>query len=740
MQRILLVDDSPTSRNLLATVLESAGYAIIEASSGEEALRRAAQDDPDLVITDIVMPSMDGFEFVARLRADSERRRLPVIFYSGVKHEREARALARSCGVAHLIPKPSDPETIRSAVASALAAPEASPLPAPDPTPVVFDRDIHRLLSDELSDVMADRESTYLRIAGLIEIGRVLSSHRDPNQLLQAFGEMARDLLGARLAAVGLRAVDGTPARLYTVGLDAETEKDMGVEPRSGVLRKLLDFDGSIRVQGVDADPAALGLPDSHPVMTAFLGVPILTLDAIHGWFYAGHTRPEARFSDDDERLATTLARQLAVAYDNARLYSQLQQEFRRAQTEVEERRRAEDELRIRVRQLGTLEQLSERALAGAEWPALLRETARRVMEAANSDYCNILELLPDGERLVLVASAARHGDDLMDARPIIVTVEPPATHTLAASEPVVTPRVFVPELDQRGVQASVSVAIPGTPRPYGLVALHRRDAIPFVERDSQFIQSVANLLAASAERRRAEEQLRSSHQQLRELASRLQSVREDERTHIAREIHDELGQSLTALKMELSWVGKSLTREGVEKVMPKIRSMSELIDQTIHQVRRLSTELRPGVLDHLGLVAAVEWQTEEFKTRTGIDCEVRASLNDQGLSDDRCTAIFRILQETLTNVARHANASRVSVSLKQEDDNLVLEVQDNGKGFDNEGARFTSLGLLGMRERALLLGGELYISSVPGKGSRIAVKIPFRGDLPPMESASARS
>ncbi len=224
---------------------------------------------------------------------------------------------------------------------------------------------------------------------------------------------------------------------------------------------------------------------------------------------------------------------------------------------------------------------------------------------------------------------------------------------------------------------------------------------------------------------KRAEQELRASTEQLRKLATHLLSVREEERTNIAREIHDELGQSLTAVKMDLSWLARRVSRRNAP-VLEKIRSTLQLADSIMESVRRISTELRPGILD-LGLAAAVEWQVQEFQTRTGIQCKVRL-LTQEVFAPNVSTALFRILQETLTNVARHARATRVEVVKQKQRDRLVLRIRDNGRGFDPEDPSVSkSLGLLGMRERAAILGGRVTISSAPGKGTTVTAWIPLR-------------
>jgi PAS domain S-box-containing protein len=225
---------------------------------------------------------------------------------------------------------------------------------------------------------------------------------------------------------------------------------------------------------------------------------------------------------------------------------------------------------------------------------------------------------------------------------------------------------------------------------------------------------------------KRTEDQLRRSREQLRALSSRMERIREEERTRISREIHDELGQQLTGLRMDLSWLTRRLgTHEG--PLIERSKAMLGLIDAIIQTVRKISTELRPGILDDLGLAAAAEWQALDFEKRTGISCEFRSTLGESDLDPGLCTAAFRILQEALTNVARHADAPKVRVGLRKKGDNLIVEVTDNGRGItEEEITHARSLGLLGMRERALAFGGNLKITSAPNKGTRLILSLPL--------------
>lgn len=259
--------------------------------------------------------------------------------------------------------------------------------------------------------------------------------------------------------------------------------------------------------------------------------------------------------------------------------------------------------------------------------------------------------------------------------------------------------------------------------RDEALSEFHRRAGLELLA-GALSILLFGSVIAALHRHVAARELLRSLDQ-LHALAGRLQSVREEERKRVAREVHDQLGQALTALKLDLG----SLLHEipGAAQHPPKrASSILKLVDDTIQTVRRISTELRPGILDDLGLVATVEWAGGEFEARTGTKCRLDLPQEDINVDSERATAIFRILQETLTNVARYAEASEVKVRLTREDGDLSLEVHDNGTGIDEDKiSSADSLGILGMRERARLLGGKLTVTGVPRKGTTVRVRIP---------------
>lgn len=220
-------------------------------------------------------------------------------------------------------------------------------------------------------------------------------------------------------------------------------------------------------------------------------------------------------------------------------------------------------------------------------------------------------------------------------------------------------------------------------------------------------------------------EKLKKSHQKLQSLAAHLEDIREEERTDIAREIHDELGQQLTAIKFDISWVKTKLPQDALP-VKEKITEAIEMVDETIRSVRRIASKLRPVILDELGLPAALKWQSNEFEKRTGIQCLFTENFNNKEIDKVVAIAFFRIFQEALTNVTRHSCATRVDSSLFLDDKYLQLHVTDNGAGFDPEEVKLKkSLGLVGLKERAIAMNAVLVLDSTKGKGTTITIKLP---------------
>lgn len=229
--------------------------------------------------------------------------------------------------------------------------------------------------------------------------------------------------------------------------------------------------------------------------------------------------------------------------------------------------------------------------------------------------------------------------------------------------------------------------------------------------------------------RKHAEEEMRRLNEELRVLTGHLNKVREDERTHIAREIHDELGQQLTVMKMDASWINKKLGP--VDKVVQnKMDELLMMIDHTVKSIRRISSELRPSLLDDLGLIAAMEWHLDEFERRSGISKEFHQVNPIITMPDNIQINLFRIFQESLTNVARHSEATHVIVRIEQKNNQVILTIRDNGKGFDKDNSKKKTLGILGMKERTLMIGGEYNITGVAGAGTTVSVVIPVTNQI----------
>jgi two-component system sensor histidine kinase UhpB len=276
-----------------------------------------------------------------------------------------------------------------------------------------------------------------------------------------------------------------------------------------------------------------------------------------------------------------------------------------------------------------------------------------------------------------------------------------------------------------------------------GEIVVHRRDSVSLtalvmnspVYDTAGNVAGMVQVATDVTERKQAELQLENSREQLRALTVKLQSVREEERKRLSRDIHDELGQVLTGFKMELAWMRSRLNAPGPvprEALLDKITIVGSQIDASANTIRKLCSELRPGILDDLGLLAAIDWQARDFSKRTGIQCQIISEINNPPLDPDGNTAVFRIFQEVLTNVARHAQASKVTVSLVETETMLILEARDDGRGIrpaDLTGAN--SLGLLGMRERAMALGGNIDFEGHQSSGTTVTLEVPLK-KLPP--------
>jgi len=399
------------------------------------------------------------------------------------------------------------------------------------------------------------------------------------------------------------------------------------------------------------------------------------------------------------------------------------------------ERRRAEEALRRRNEELAALNRSARQLAESLDLAQIAENITRACVQTFGVRLAWLMRAEPDGSmghikhfpaRVRYPAQVAIRWDDSPLGRG-------PTGRAVRGGKPVVfadlaTIADYVPWREAALRQSFVtSAAIPliSSDKTVGCLNLYSDQRGFFTPERVEFFQTFANQAAIAIENARLYEQVQAAREQLRDLAGYLQNAREEERTQIARGIHDEFGQMLSALKMDLSWLSKRLPADQPH-LAETASAMSDLIDSTIQIVRRVATELRPGLLDDLGLAAAMEWQAEEFTERTGIDCDLYLGDEEIVLDRDLATAIFRIFQETLTNVARHAEATEVHVELEDTPGELVLIVRDNGKGItESQASHPRSLGLIGMRERARSWGGEVAFQGVPGRGTTVTVRIP---------------
>jgi PAS domain S-box-containing protein len=395
---------------------------------------------------------------------------------------------------------------------------------------------------------------------------------------------------------------------------------------------------------------------------------------------------------------------------------------------DVTERKRAEEEVARRARQQAAVAQLTLSALRGDELQPLFDEAAALVASTLQIDRAMLLESVPDRSELVFRSIAGSWMPDILPR--ITIRTEPGmmSWFSLRAKAPLVVEHLaaetrFVPcdVLRAQGVTSGINVPIPGQERPFGILGAHSTRPRAFTEDEVSFVWSVSNVLATSIEQRRAAGELREKREQLHALSGKLLQAQEAERRAVARELHDDFGQVLTAIRLNL-----------MRKERDEAETIS-LVDGAIARMRDLAHDLRPPMLDELGLAASLRWYVEREARRAGLEFHFAIAPPELRPPPGVETTCFRVAQEAFTNVIRHAQARRVDVELRVEGGELELVVRDDGRGFDVGGARRRatrgkSQGLLSMQERVALAGGKLEIDSALGQGTAVRARLPLGG------------
>ncbi len=536
------------------------------------------------------------------------------------------------------------------------------------------------------------------RLRSLLEASMAITSDLSLESLLQRLVSTAAELTGATYAALGVIDPSGQQLESFvTSGIDHETQRAIGDLPSGrGILGALIDEAAPLRLHDLSDDPRSVGVPPNHPAMHTFLGVPILVRGVAYGNFYLTEKAGEEDFTEDDQEIVSLLAAQAAIAIENARLYE--------AATQWSQ-------------QLESLNEIGNALATETDLGRLLDLVARRSRELLNARLVTVL--LPVGaEELRFVAVAGEEGAGLIGQ-----TMPRAASKSGRVIERGRSERADSvpddPEVDHEvmrrfGVRTGLWVPLVARGRRIGLLAAHDKLlADPrFTDNDLRLAETFASRasVAVDLSQRIAQTAFR-----------RVVEAQELERRRLARELHDETGQALTSILLGLKSLEDAVDGEDARG---SVASLRELVVATLQDVRRLAVELRPKVLDDFGLVPALERLTESFAEQTEIDVRFESGLGDERLPAEVETALYRIVQESLTNVVKHAHARVVSIVLARKPDAVVLVIEDDGRGFDPADTREGGFGLEGIRERVGLLEGKLQVESREGAGTTIVAEV----------------
>jgi signal transduction histidine kinase len=533
------------------------------------------------------------------------------------------------------------------------------------------------------------------RLRALLEAGMALSSELSLDSLLQRLTELAAELTGARYAALGV--VDPSGSRLerfITHGIDDDARAAIGDPPHGrGILGALIHDARPLRLHAITDDTRSVGFPPNHPPMTTFLGVPVMLRGVGYGNLYLTEKSDGEDFTEADQELVGVLASQAAVAIENARLFE--------ASTRWS-------------RQLESLIEVSGALSRETDVDVLLELIAHRLQELLEARLVTVAR--PAGEEELRIVTAAGEGAETVAGR-TVARAESKAGRVLERGRSErVDSLLEDPEVNlefTRSIQARSGLWVPLLVhgRLIGVITAYDNLGAPDARFDSDDVR-LAETFAS-----RAAVAVELSERVQRDALRRIVAAQELERQRLARELHDETGQALTSILLGLKQL------EGAES--ESVSRLRELVVATLQDVRRLAVELRPKVLDDFGLVPALERLTSSFAEQTGIEVDLEAGAISDRLPAEVETAIYRIVQESLTNVVKHSHAHRVSVLLTRSDGRIKAVIEDDGTGFDPEAGTADGIGLIGMRERIELLDGTLAVESSERSGTTVAVEVP---------------
>jgi signal transduction histidine kinase len=536
------------------------------------------------------------------------------------------------------------------------------------------------------------------RLRALVETGIAISSELSLDGVLERIVEAAARVTGAHYAALGVIDRSGSGLeRFVTHGMTADVESQIGDPPHGrGILGVLIHDARPLKLHDLSQDPRSVGFPPGHPPMYTFLGVPIVLRGVAYGNLYLTE-KDGGDFTDEDEELVTLLAAQAAVAVENARLY---------------------ESATAWSQQLESLNEIGTALVGELELDPLLDLVATRLRELIGARLVAIA--LPSGAGLRIAAADGDGASDLAS-----ISVLEGDSKTARVMERGRSERVDSlledPEVNQdvaRRLGATTGLYVPLRARDQIIGVLIAHDKIG---RDHRFSSSDLRLAEQFAQR--ASIAVNLSRRVARDSLRRVVAGQEVERRRLARELHDETGQALTSILLGLRAVDEADKKEAITSAVADLR---ELVVATLQDVRRLAVQLRPKALDDFGLVPALERLAETFSESSGISVELEARLGDERMPSDVETTVYRIVQEALTNIVKHAEATSVSILLVRRDTSIAAVVEDNGRGFEPSTVTSDSLGLDGMRERVKLHEGRLTVETAPGSGTTIRIEVPL--------------
>jgi two-component system, NarL family, sensor histidine kinase DevS len=536
------------------------------------------------------------------------------------------------------------------------------------------------------------------RLRAIVDAGVALASELSLDAVLQRIVEAAAELTGARYAALGVIAPSGQSLEKFVVtGIDAETQAAIGDLPRGrGILGALIQDAKPLRLDDLSQDPRSVGFPANHPPMRTFLGVPILLRGVAYGNLYLTEKEGGVPFTDEDEELTTLLSTQAAVAIENARLYE--------AATRW-------------LKQLESLNEVSNALVSETDLSRLLDLVATRLRELVQARL--VLIAVPNHEGDLVVRTTDGEGGEQLVGMGLEREGSKAGRVLDRRRSERVDSMIEDLEVDQevsRGLGARTGLYVPMIvrDRPIGVITAHDKEGVDarFSDEDVRLAETFVARAAVAVDlsERVASDALR-----------RVVSAQELERERLARELHDETGQALTSILLGLKSVEDAKSASEASAATGELR---ELVVTTLQDVRRLAVELRPKALDDFGLVSALERLVETFHEQTGIEVDLEPRLGEERLPSDVETTLYRITQEALTNVVKHAQARHVSIVLTRRDGSVSAVIEDDGRGF-TAGSGGDGLGLLGMRERIALVGGRLEVESSPGSGTTLSIEVP---------------